>query len=102
MSSPNDQHEPPDKIAAQIETLDPACEEIVGYAKVAPYGAVTRSRSQQYFGPTLHDTWGVKRGGRVHIDLGCGGYHLMLDKYSAWDFVEFVKEERSIHEHTGS
>lgn len=65
-----------------IKDLDPTCEEIIEYAErnKGVYGLVTSTRGEEYFGPHLHDTWGLKRGGRAHIDIGCGGYHLMLDK----------------------
>jgi len=78
----------------EIRKLDPTCEEIVEYAKGGGYGIITYTNSDYYFGPRLHDTWGIKFGGSVHIDIGCGGYHLMLDKYSAWEFVEFIKGKR--------
>ena len=78
----------------EIRELSPSCEEIVEYAQGGGYGTVTYTSSDNYFGPRLHDTWGVKFGGRVHIDIGCIGYHLMLDKRTAWGFVEFIKRKR--------
>ena len=78
----------------EIRRLDPTCEEIVAYGQQASYGEVTFSDSKQYFPPRLHDTWGLKRGGRVHIDMGCSGYHLMLDKHGAAGFIEFIKTRR--------
>jgi hypothetical protein len=78
----------------EIETLDPTCEEIEEFAKGGGHGIVTSARSESYFGPRFHDTWGGKQGGRVHIDIGCCGYHLMLDKSVAEGFVKFIKSRR--------
>lgn len=44
--------------------------------------------------PFIHETWRKKWGGRTHIDMGNGDIHLMLDKFSAPEFIEFVKEYR--------
>jgi len=79
----------------EIKSLDPTTEEIVEYAeKEAGWGVVTYTGSENYYRPHLHDTWGIKYQGRVHIDIGAGGYHLMLDKYSAFDFIDFIKSKR--------
>jgi len=83
-----------EKALAEIKRLDPTCEEIEEYGKNAGYGVVTFTESEEYFGPRLHDTWGVKSGGRVHIDIGCCGYHLMLDKNYAEYFIQFIKDKR--------
>ena len=85
-----------EKALEEILNLKPTCEEIEEYAENAPYGVVTAARGEEYFGPFLHDTWMIKRGGRVHIDIGCGGVHLMLDKYYAEDFIKFIKNKRGI------
>lgn len=85
-----------EKALIEIELLDPSCEEIEEYGENAGYGVVTVTENKDYFFPHLHDTWGEKYGGRVHIDIGCGGYHLMLDKYSAEDFIEFIKNKRKV------
>jgi len=82
------------KACVEIERLSPTCEEIEEYAENAVYGTVTSARSEDYFGSRLHNTWGVKEGGRVHIDIGCCGHHLMLDKYSAEGFIQFIKNKR--------
>lgn len=79
----------------QIKRLEPTPEEIAEYAEQeAGYGVVTAARQQGYFGPRLHDTWGIKRGGRVHIDIVSLGYHLMLNKYYAWNFIDFIRDKR--------
>lgn len=83
-----------EKALAEIRKLDPSCEEIEEYGEGGGYGTITYTNSDYYFGPLLHNTWGKKVGGRVHIDLGCDGYHLMLDKHTAWGFIEFVKKMR--------
>jgi hypothetical protein len=44
--------------------------------------------------PFIHETWRKKWDGRTHIDFGNGEYHLMLDKFSAPQFIEFVKRYR--------
>jgi len=78
----------------EIRELDPTCDEIVEFAKDTGYGEVTITKSEYYFGPRLHNTWGEKQGGRVHIDIGCCGYHLMLDKHTAPAFIEFIRHNR--------
>lgn len=80
--------------AEELDALDPTSEEIIEYARTAPHGVVTRARSEDYFWPSVHDTHGKKWGGRVHIDLGAGGYHLMLDRIYARHFIEFIRERR--------
>ena len=82
------------RIFDEIEALKPTPEEIEEYGKIASYGAATYTDEEGYFPPRLHDTWGLKSGGRVHIDIGSGGVHLMLDKDEARDFIEFIKTER--------
>jgi len=82
------------EVLEEIIALDPTPQEIEEFAEDAPYGVATVSDRDEYFGPWLHDTWGEKRGGRVHIDIGSGGDHLMLDKHSAPDFVAFIKNKR--------
>ena len=78
----------------KIKELDPTCEEIEEYGKEKVSGVVTYTDSERYYPPHLHDTWRVKSGGRVHIDIGCKGVHLMLDQYYAYDFIEFIKDKR--------
>lgn len=92
--------------------LEPTLQEIREYADKMKgvYGVVTYSKSKggDYYFLRLHDTWRQKRGGRVHIDVGyvdekyadqwniLDTTHLMLDKYTAPDFVDFIKERRSV------
>ena len=84
------------KIALEtIKSLNPTCEEIQEYGENADYGVVTHTDNEEYFAPHLHDTWGLKMGGRVHIDIGCCGTHLMLDKDHAENFIEFIKGKRN-------
>ncbi|GBD98136.1 hypothetical protein BMS3Abin07_00144 [bacterium BMS3Abin07] len=81
----------------EIKNLVPTCEEIEEYGEKNEdyYGVVTITQNEEYFiRDDPHNTWGLKRGGRVHIDIGCCGYHLMLDKRSVWDFISFIKEKR--------
>ena len=80
----------------EIKSLDPECEEIEEFAKEYEevYGVITTAKDEDYFGPCLHDTWGKKSGGRVHIDIGCCGYHLMLDIRTATDFIKFIRHKR--------
>ena len=87
------------KVLNEIEALNPTSEEIKEYAEDAiaenaDYGLVSITRAEHYFRPRLHDTWGQKQGGRVHIDIGSSCYHLMLNKHSAPGFVEFIKNKR--------
>lgn len=79
----------------EIRRLNPTCEEIEEYAKLKEnvYGVVTYTQSEDYFGPFIHDKWSHGFG-RVHIDIGCCGYHLMLDKYTVDDFIEYIKRRR--------
>jgi len=85
------------KFLKEIRELNPTCDEIQEYGENAGYGVVTITNSERYFGPRLHDTWGTKSGGRVHIDIGCRGCHLMLDQGVAKDFIEFIKEKRGLN-----
>lgn len=80
----------------EIKKLNPTPSEIEEYAEGAGYGTVTYTDKMGYFPPRLHDTWGIKRGGRVHIDIGSGGYHLMLDKDIVQGFIDSIKENRGI------
>ncbi len=78
----------------EIQRLNPIREEIEEYGKDAGYGEVTYTIDMRYHAPRLHDTWGLKYGGRVHIDIGSGGTHLMLDKDSVRDFIQFLETKR--------
>lgn len=82
------------KSLAKIEGLGPTCEDIIAYAARAEHGTVTKAHSDEYFRARIHDTWGVKSGGRVHIDLGCAGHHLMLDRRHAKEFIKFIEDRR--------
>jgi hypothetical protein len=81
----------------EIKRLNPTLHEIVIYAMARSNeaGVVTFSQSLgEYWGPRFHDTYGTKKGGQVHIDIGCCNYHLRLDRYWCQDFIEFIKEKR--------
>ncbi len=78
-----------------IKKLKPTCAEIEYYAeKLADEDEVTDTRGKNYFGPYFHNTYQKKIGGRVHIDIGCSGYHLMLDKHRAKKFIKFIVSSR--------
>ena len=96
----------------ELKKLHPTTEEIGEYADFADktyYGVVTYSKHRRggntYF-VSFHDTWQVKWGGRIHIDVGYvdekymdkwnvpDTTHLMLDKDHAWEFVELIKKKR--------
>jgi len=83
-----------EKLCSEIIELDPSTDDIEGFGRLDIYGTVTQSKSKDYFPPRVHDTWGEKSGGRVHIDLGWNGYHLMLDRTYARVFIEFIQERR--------
>ena len=78
----------------EIKRLNPTCDEIEEFGENADYGVATLTENDRYFPPQLHDTWGVKRGGRVHIDIGSRGTHLMLDKKHVDGFIQFIKMKR--------
>jgi hypothetical protein len=77
-----------------IQKLKPTDDDISEFAETAGYGTVTRSEDQKDFPPHIHNTWGKKSGGSVHIDIGCCGYHLMLTYTTAVDFIRFIKTKR--------
>jgi len=104
----------------EVSALKPTPEEIQAYADLLTkenrdYGTVTYSKSKggDYYFLRLHDTWRgefAKFGGRVHIDLGYvdpeyvdkwnipDTTHLMLDKYTAPEFIEFIRKRRESNE----
>ena len=91
------------KANAEITKLSPTCEEISAYGEYlfatnTNYGVVTLTNGNNQF-QRLHDSWYAhsKYGGRVHVDLGCNGYHLMLTKNTYMDFIDFVKDMRVVH-----
>ena len=97
----------------ELEKLSPTIEEIREYADLneGTYGVVTYSKSRpggnDYF-LRFHDTWKRKFGGKIHIDVGyvdekykdkwnfTDTTHLMLDKESAPDFVNYIKRKRKL------
>lgn len=89
-----------EKANSDIRELKHTCDEIAAYAEHLyatnqDHGTITLSNGDNYF-QKIHDTWysAPKQGKRVHIGLGCKGYHLMLTKETYQDFVDFVKEKR--------
>ncbi len=81
-----------EKALGEINELGPTCDEIVEFSE--DFYDSTRTNSKNYFGPSLHNTWGYKTGGRVHIDIGCDGVHLMLTKDTVYAFIDFIKDKR--------
>lgn len=64
--------------------------------------------NKEYMGskwPRVHDTTGVKPGGKLHIDYGFSveGFscYLRLDEHVASEFIEFIKESRDSNEILG-
>ena len=89
------------KANGKVIKLKPTCEEISAYGEHLyetgnSHGTVTETNGEEYF-QRIHDTWyqDSKQGGRVHIDLGCNGYHLMLTWETCADFINFVRERRA-------
>lgn len=85
------------KVYEEILELEPTYEEIKAFVDEygESYGVVTYTRGDD--NPSsigLHDTWRVKWGGRLHIDVVSGEFHLMLDKHFAPEFLNFIKEKR--------
>jgi hypothetical protein len=99
----------------ELEKLKPTAQEIQEYADLKEknkesYGVVTYSKSKggDFYFLRFHDTWKQKFGGRVHIDIGYvdekylhewnipDTTHLMLDKITAPEFVDFIKKKRKM------
>ncbi|MDP2218069.1 MAG: hypothetical protein Q8J68_12375 [Methanolobus sp.] len=60
------------------------------------HGVVScNSNPNRYYGlPSIHDTYGMKWGGRMHIDMGYPGVHIMLGRHAAPYFINYIKELR--------
>jgi hypothetical protein len=110
-------HEIVEEAYNKLVELKPTKEEIQEFAdmKEGFYGVVTYSISRKngdsYF-LRFHDTWGLKWGGRVHVDVGYvdeeikakndnaqyrniyDTTHLMLDKDSVLEFIDFILQKR--------
>lgn len=89
------------KINGEIAKLSPTCKEMTSYAEYlyktgSDYGVVTITNGDDYF-QRVHDTWyaNLKKDGRVNIDLGCNGYHLMLTRKTGYGFISFVRSGRT-------
>ena len=81
------------EIYEELLLLNPTYKEITEYSEGADYGELTFcKRNDNPLVIRLHDTWGIKRGGRLHIDIISGEFHLMLDKNQAPIFLNFIKE----------
>ena len=85
----------------KINELEPTYEEIKSFAEKAEkegrYGVVTYTkRSDNPLIIRLHETWRQTGhfGGRIHIDIISGEFHLMLDKNTAPIFLDFIKKRR--------
>lgn len=86
-----------EQLLSVIRRLSPTCEEIRSYGiKHAGFEQVTYAGDQTYFGPYLHNTKALNEYGPIHIDLGCGGIHLMLSKGSATTFIEYLRDSRPV------
>lgn len=85
-----------DQLLSTIRALNPTCKEILSYGeKYAGFDQITYARDETYFGPSLHNTKSLGEYGPIHIDIGCGGIHLMLTKGSAKSFIEYVTHLRA-------
>lgn len=83
------------KIYEEILAIEPTYEQIKAFAEAysKQHGVVTYTkRSDNPLSIRLQDTWGVKRQGRLHIDIVSGKFHLTLNKYYAPEFLRTVKE----------
>lgn len=106
-------HEIVEEAYDKLVELKPTREEIQEFADKMRdiYGVVTYSKdyrkgSGKHDFLEYHDTWQLKFGGRVHIDVGYvdekyidkwnvpDTTHLMLDKNFASDFVSFIIQRR--------
>lgn len=83
----------------EILCLLPTFEEVDAFVlslRGRDYGIVTAGDGRiDYRLPFIHETWRKKWNGRTHIDFGNGEYHLMLDKFSAPEFIEFIRQCRA-------
>lgn len=90
-----------DEYYQKIDELEPTYEEIEAFvtdieSTGSTYGVVTHTKKDD--NPLVirfHDTWKKKFGGRVHIDIISGEYHLTLDKDEAPWFIEFIEKKRN-------
>lgn len=90
-----------DEYCKSINKLEPTYEEIEAFIMDlentnSTYGIVTYNKKDD--NPLIirfHDTWRKKFGGRTHIDVISGEYHLMLDKDTAPWFIEFIEKKRN-------
>lgn len=91
---------------AEIFLLDPTVEEMETFVEYLEnkrwaHGIVSYN-NPGYKGdhfPRIHNTYGQKWGGRAHIDTGYtgefGSVHLMLGRYAAPFFIEFIRNLRN-------
>lgn len=88
-------------ISGDLDRLEPTYKEICVYVDILEkqnltYGVVTYTRrSDNPLTIRLHDTYRVKYGGKLHIDVISGEIHLMLDRHEAPNFLAFVKGLRA-------
>lgn len=86
-----------EKYYEEINKLKPTYEEIKEFVGMLEdtYGIVTYTkRDDNPLIIRLHDTWRKKFGGKLHIDIISGEFHLMLDKKIVLEFVNFIKRGR--------
>jgi len=87
----------------EISDLEPTYEEIDAFVEKVEkegwsYGIVTYTkRDDNPLNIRFHDTRRQKGhfGGRIHVDIISGEFHLMLDKDVAPEFIDFIKNKRS-------
>jgi len=86
------------KTYEEILRLGPTYEEIGSFVEWLgnhTYGIVTFTKTDENpLSIRLHDTWRMKWGGRLHIDVVSGEFHLMLDRHNASAFLDFIKQKR--------
>ena len=84
------------ELLEEIKDLNVTCDEIRSFGECfAGFSSVSYSESEVFLGPTLHDTQATKEYGPPHINIGCGGFLLILDNESALVFVDYVRDLRT-------
>lgn len=81
-----------------LSPTDEEMEQFVSYLENTNqrHGTVSyNSNPNRYYdGPFIHDTYRKKWGGRMHIDTGYPGVHIMLDRHMAPYFIIFIRNLR--------
>lgn len=90
------------RIYEELVELAPPHEAIDAYVVESKcrYGELTSPKwSNNSLSIRLHDTYGIKYGGKIHIDVVSSGHHLMLNKKHAPLFLKFIKDWLKKHEY---